>query len=131
MPLVVHGLREASAAFAKADKDARKVWRTHMRQVAEPVRLDAEGSTKQQIPRIGPRWYKMRVGVTRTEVYVAPRQRGIRTRGTDPRRRPNLAGLMMSRAMEPALERHEPEIERAFERMLDEVADHFNHGSHV
>lgn len=128
MPVVVHGLREASAAFAKAAPDARRVWRSHMRAVAEPVRGEAEGFARTQIPRVGARWYKMRIGVTRTLVYVAPRQRGVTTRGADPRRRPNLAPLLMGRAMEPALKRHEPEITRQFERMLDEVADHFNGG---
>jgi hypothetical protein len=69
----------------------------------------------------------MRIGVTRTLVYVAPRQRGVRGQG--PKRRPNLADLMMSRAMEPALERHAGELEANVERMLDRVADQFNHGA--
>src|SRR5262245_35698478 len=99
-----------------------------MRQVAEPVRQDAEQSALSGIRRMpgSPRWARMRVGVTRTVVYVAPRQRG--TRGRRPGGRPNLAGLLMDRAMQPALERHEHETTAAFERLLDEVADGFNHG---
>jgi hypothetical protein len=69
----------------------------------------------------------MRTGITRKVVYVAPRQRGVKTRGADPRRRPNLAQLLLDRAMEPALDRHEHEIVEAFDRLLDKMADDFNH----
>jgi hypothetical protein len=69
----------------------------------------------------------MRVGVTRNLVYVAPRQKG--TRGRGPRRRPNLADLLMSRAMEPALERHTGEIEQRFDELLGHVTDNFNRGA--
>jgi len=63
-----------------------------------------------------------------TLVYVAPRQRGTRGRGPAGRRRPNLGNLLMDRAMQPALERHEHEITARFENLLDHVADNFNHG---
>jgi hypothetical protein len=60
----------------------------------------------------------MRTGVTQKSVYVAPKKRGTR----DTRlRRPNFAGLLMDRAMQPALDRNASGIEAAFERFLDEV----------
>lgn len=67
----------------------------------------------------------MRVGVTRTLVYVAPKQRGARF---GPRKRPNLAGLLATRAMEPALDINRPLVERQLEGLLDTVADKFNRG---
>jgi hypothetical protein len=79
------------------------------------------------MPR-SPNWSRMRVGVTRNLVYVAPRQKG--TRGRGPRRRPKFADLLMGRAMEPALERNTPGIERHFDQLLDQVADGFNRGGH-
>jgi hypothetical protein len=127
----VRGLRELQAAFAHADRESRLGLRHALRDVAEPVRSEAETLATSSIKRLGPKWGKMRVGITRTLVYVAPRQRGVKTRGPDPRRRPNLATLLMDRAMEPALEHHEPELEQAVELMLDEVADGFNHGGNV
>ncbi len=67
----------------------------------------------------------MRTGITQKLVYVAPRRRGLKQgRG----KRPNLAPLMMGRAMEPALEKNRPEVEREIERLLDTVADDFNRG---
>ena len=67
----------------------------------------------------------MRVGVTQKMVYVAPRQRSTKTPG---RRRPNLANLLMDRALQPGLERHEHQITQRFEQLLDRAADGFNHG---
>jgi hypothetical protein len=130
VPVVVKGLRDVNAAFAKTDRDLRLGWRAGMRQVAEPVRRDAEQSAMSDIRRMpgSPKWARMRVGVTRQMVYVAPRQRGTRGRGPAGRARPNLGNLLMDRAMQPALERHEHEITARFEQLLDKVADGFNRG---
>jgi hypothetical protein len=132
MPVAVQGLRELNAAFAKADKQTRLGVRAVLRDVAEPVRRDAETLAAARIPRMqrSPRWSRMRVGVTRNLVYVAPRQRGTRRRG-DPRSRPNLAPLLMNRAMQPALDAHAADTERAVEHALDRIADDFNHGGPV
>ena len=128
MAVVVKGLRDVNAAFAHTDRDLRLGWRAGMRHVAEPVRRDAQELAMDSIRRMpsSPRWARMRVGVTRSVVYVAPRQRG--TRGRGPSRRPNLGNLLMDRAMEPALQRHEHDTAAAFEQLLDTVADRFNHG---
>lgn len=133
----VRGLRELQAAFAHADRASRLGLRTELRAVAKPVAVEAEQRALDRIRNVphSPRWARMRVGVTRRVVYVAPRQRGVKTRNpTDPRRRgwgtgpPSFADLLMDRAMEPALERHEGEILVATEAVLDHVADGFNHG---
>ena len=125
----VRGMRELSRAFAYADRDSRRELRAAFREVAEPVARDAESLAVARIRRmpLSPRWSLMRVGVTRTAVYVAPKQRGVKVRGPDPRKRRNLADLMMDRAMEPALEQNQHEIEVAVEHALDRLADHFNH----
>jgi hypothetical protein len=60
----------------------------------------------------------MRVGVTQTSVYVAPRHRGTRD---GRRRRPNLAGLLLQRSMLPALTRNQPRVVREVDEMLAKV----------
>lgn len=125
----IHGLRELSAAFALADRQSRRIFKGELRKIAEPVRREAEGLSLSKIRRMeaSPRWSKMRTGVTRTVVYVAPRQRGVKKGGAgNPRRRPNLAGLLMDRAMEPALHHHEGQIAHEVEHALDRIADDFN-----
>jgi len=128
MTVVVYGLSDLQAAFKDADRQLRLGIRAELRQIAEPVAREAEQLALDSIRRMprSPKWSKMRIGVTRNLVYVAPRQKG--THGRGPRRRPNLADLLLDRAMEPALERNTPGIERHFDQLLDQVADGFNRG---
>jgi len=122
----VRGLRELQAALARADKQTRLGVQGELRRVAEPVQRGAEALARSEIRNIGPRWSRMRVGITRSLVYVAPRPRGLR--GDEARKRRNLAPLLMDRAMQPALDRRHGEIEAEFGHMLDRVATDFNHG---
>jgi hypothetical protein len=116
---VVEGLADLNRAFALADAKVRREFRNELREVAEPVRVDAESLATVAIPRIGIPWSRMRIGVTRNTVYVAPRQRGSRV---PPRRRPNLAALLRDRAMVPAVERNEDNIVRGADQFLVDVA---------
>ena len=113
----VEGLRELQRAFAAADRTLVTELRTELREVAEPVRADAERLAVAGIPSIGLSWSRMRVGVTQTGVYVAPRRKG----GKGSRRRPNLAGLLLGRSMMPALQQNVPQVEAGMERMLGKV----------
>lgn len=127
MPPALHvtGLPQLHAALKKADRDTRLGVRAELRDVARPVQQTAQSlalATISGMPR-SPRWAAMRIGVTRNLIYVAPRQKGTRGRR---RRRPNLGDLLMSRAMEPALEQHRANVEHGFERALDRMADGFN-----
>lgn len=128
MPVYVQGLTELSRAFAKTDRAARLGFRKVLREAAEPVRADAQTLALEKIRRMprSPKWAGMRIGVTRNLVYVAPRQKG--THGRGPRRRPNLADLLMTRAMDPALHAHETQIEQRVEHALDRLCDEFNAG---
>jgi hypothetical protein len=127
--LVVEGLRSVQVAFAQCDRDTRAGLARDLRAVAEPVEREAEQLAESRIRRMrySPQWARMRIGVTRGAVYVAPLQRGLKTRGVDPRHRRNLATLLMERAMEPALKHNEPQVERATEAILERVAHNFNY----
>lgn len=128
MPVAVRGLRELNRALRAADKTTRAEFRTGFRKVAEPVRADAERLALSDITRITQPWARMRTGVTTKLVYVAPRQRGIKGRGDDPRRRPKFADLMMNRALAPALERNKGKVEHEIEVLLDHVGEAFETG---
>lgn len=119
----VRGLRELNRAFTLAGKEAVKVKNAALRDVAEPIRMDAQSLAATSIPRIGPRWSRMRTGVTRVAVYVAPRSRGARG---GPKRRPRFADLMEQRAMRPALERNRGQIESRMERAFYGLAGEWN-----
>lgn len=129
--VALHGYRELATAFAKADDQRKKAVPLVMREVAEPIRRDSSALARGKIRRMDERWSQMRTGVTRTLVYVAPKQRGIKARGEHPRRRPNLAPLLADRAMEPALHRHEADVANAVDRALDRLAAEFNRGGTI
>lgn len=120
--LVVHGLADLQKAFRLADKATHRELRSTLRHIAEPVRHDVEVLALQTIPRMTLPWSRMRIGVTQNLVYVAPRERGRLTK-RDKRRyaRPNLAGLLIDRAFDPALQGNEPRIIRAVDEMLASV----------
>lgn len=127
---VVYGYGELITAFGRAGREAKLGVQRTMREIAEPVRRSAEGLALEKVRRmpLSPAWGKMRVGQTPRLVYVVPVKRGVKGRGDDPKRRPNLAVLMNERALEPALIQHEPEILHALERALNEITAEFNAG---
>lgn len=117
--LRVDGLANLNRAFALADRTLATELRTGLRQAAEPVRADAERLAVTSIRRIGIPWSRMRVGVTRHTVYVAPRQRG--NRNSPQLKRRNLPGLLLDRAMLPALRINDARVVAEMEQVLGTV----------
>lgn len=116
----VTGLRDLQRAFKVADIEQERLLRKTLREVAEPVRADAERFSVAGITRIGLPWSRMRVGVTATSVYVAPRERGRLSRGNPRLKRPKLAPLLLEQEVR-ALDLNRPLIVAGVERMLAEV----------
>jgi len=136
VPIYVTGLADLQRAFSKLERDTRLGLRHGLRDVAEPVRRDAERLAITQIRRIrfrssrGPKWEKMRIGVNRNMVYVAPVQRGVKSKGRIRRyARPKFADVLLDYAMEPALHQNEAEVERSLQLVLDHAIDTFNRGN--
>lgn len=99
--------------------------RAEIRAIGELVADDAESlalSTISGMPR-SPQWAEMRVGQNTELVYVVPWQRGAKSRK---RKRPNLAPLMLRRAMRPAKSLNEAEISRRFDALVARVCGKFN-----
>lgn len=89
------------------------------------VEKDAEAFALTRIRNMSrsPAWADMRVGANNDLVYVVPSRRGVK-RG--PRKRPNLAPLMLTQAMRPAKTKNEPEIVKRFEKLTKRVCAEFN-----
>lgn len=126
MAAVVEGYTGLMRALARSEREVRLDVRQQLREVAEPIADNAERLAVEEISRIGPKWSRMRVGVTTKAVYVAPRERGVRSRGLKQRKRPNLAGKLMDEAMEPALEANANQVEARVERALERMANTFS-----
>jgi hypothetical protein len=124
--VVVENYTNVMRAFAKADRQLKNEWRRELRAVGEPVASESQLLAVSTIPNMSrsPQWARMRVGVTQKETYVVPRQRGVRGHG--PKRRPNLANLMLDRAMRPALSRNRDRVVARFGQALDRICADFN-----
>lgn len=111
------GLREFIRAADAAEKETKKLVRGKLREVAEPVLAAAQVKLSAYDARSAAR---LGISVRRTGL-VAVEQRQRRTTG----QRPNFGSLQMREALIPALAENENEIERGFNRAVDEIADHF------
>ena len=80
MPVAVTGLADLQRAFAQTERATRLGVKAELREIARPIQSSAETNAG-GITRIGPKWPKMRIGVSRSLVYVAPRQRGVKVKG--------------------------------------------------
>lgn len=122
--IIIHGLDQLQRDFARMGPATSKAMRFGLREAAEPVARTAEQFSLSQIRRMprSPQWAQTRIGSTLHEVYIVPKQRGVKSgRGDDPRRRPNLVELMMGRSFEPALEVCAPIVEATVARFIGEV----------
>lgn len=117
----VRNLRAMQRAFILADKKLQRELILGLEDAVEPIKTDAQDLAREKIRRIGVPWSQMRIGVTRSLVYVAPKQRGRQSRKNSLLRRPNLVELLLGRAMEPALMRNEARVEYRLGRVLDTV----------
>lgn len=114
--LRVKGYREFMRAAAKAPKDARKEVRAAFREVGQIVREDAAQRLQELSPKSASR---LRTRVRQAGVAVEQSLR--KTTG----KRPDWGATQMRRALVPALEDKQDEVEHAMDEALDRVADHF------
>ncbi len=96
--------------------------RRQIRGYAEPVRERAEILAQGRIRNIGVPWSRMRTGTAPALVYVAPLKRGTRIPA---RKRPRFASLLLSRAMEPALDQNRVAIEAKIDALVQRMERKF------
>lgn len=122
----VSGLSDLQRAFKAADITLSRELTVGLRKAAEPVREEAEqlaGSRIRNIlsPTAEVDWWRMRVGITTSSVYVAPFQRSRLSRRNPLLKRRNLAPLLLERAMEPALDHNRGRVVAAVDDVLATV----------
>lgn len=113
----VKGLKEFLRATDRADKATKKLVRSRLREIAEPVLRDARSKLSGYDVRSA-----SRLGISvRRAGTVSVEQRLRRTTGAHPQ----FGALQMTEALLPALDENANEIERRFELALDDIADVF------
>ncbi len=104
---------------------------------AEPIRRDAENLAREDISgmkrakKSPPPWSIQRVGQTIHEVYVAPRERGVKSKTDPSRRRPNFVGVMFGKSYDPAFEHGKPAVVAFVDKWLGTVSAEFNSSTRV
>lgn len=120
----IEGLRELDRAFKLYGRGLEKGIREALDAAGEVVRPDAETLTSMALkPPVNVDWSLMRVGVKNRTSYVAPVQRGNRSRRPSNRARgAKFKALVMGQGLEPALDRNIRRVEGEFSDALDDLA---------
>lgn len=120
----IEGLRELERAFKLYGRGMEKGLREAMEAAAEVVRPDAQSLAASTLkPPKNVDWTLMRVGVTRRTAYVAPVERGNRSRRPSSRARgAKFKAKMMGSALEPALADNVATVEDEFKDALNDLA---------
>lgn len=112
-------------AFKGAQNDLRTKTDDRLRSAAELVADDAERLASTRISKIGPKWSRMRVGLTSRSSYVAPKQRPTKVAAM---KRKKIATRLMDEAMQPALDENTAEVRREMDRMLADLERDWGRG---
>ncbi len=112
------------AVFAAAKKG--------MLEGAEPIRRESEQLAEDEISGMKrakkqpPPWSIQRSGETIHEVYIAPRERGIKSKTDRSRRRPNFKYVMFGKSYDPAFDHGKPAVVAFVDQWLTTVSGDFN-----
>lgn len=117
--LRVEGYRELLRALQTADKESKREIRSEFRKVGDIVKNDAVRGFSPVNARTAA-GFKTRV----RQKGVAVEQSLRKTTGLHP----EWGSYQMRHALLPALMANEDDTERAMEKAMDRVADHFNRG---
>lgn len=132
----VTGFQNVSRSFSRVSKTAKKNLNVRLKEAIEPVRESAQelGPARIRNLRVGRsrnniRWDAVRSGVTQRAAYIAPVERGVKSRGNARFRRGTSAGtgppsfddLVLDRAYEPALAMNRSEVVERFGRIFDDI----------
>jgi hypothetical protein len=112
----VEGLAELQRSFALISDGLKMDLTSQLAAAAGPAQMSSERHAISDITNMTLPWSSMKLGVTPNVVYIAP---AMHRRGGSPR--PNLAGLLMKRAMIPGVEEALPAVRERLDAWLSEL----------
>ncbi len=116
--IAIEGYTDLDKAFRELEFGVQRSFREELKDASEPARIRSEQLALSEISGMRRwktvNWSEMRLGATQQGVYLAPKNR--RKIGQP---RPNLAKLLIFKAMIPGTEQTLPEIEIQVQRVLD------------
>ncbi len=117
----VKGLKELTRDFKKISKDLDKKLTGELLDAVKPVKDTAEQKALTSISNMTSDWATMKttVGRAKGQVLMFPASRGKRYS------RPNLANLLLERAMDPAVTENEDHVVQALDDLIGNLADRY------
>lgn len=134
--VLVYNLGEINTAINQTGLKVGVAMRNGLLEAAEPIRIDAGRLSRSRISglrrtsgfaRVAP-WSIQRVGHTIHEVYVVPKEKGIKGHKTEgeQRRATKFVELMYSRAYDPALAQNAERTRAYVDNWIGRVTTEFN-----
>ncbi len=123
--VLVANLPEIERSLVRSGPLVYKAMKAGMTEGAEPIRKEATDLAESEISgmrrakRQPPPWSIQRTGQTVHEVYIAPKERGVKSRTDRSRRRPNFVGVMFGKSYNPAFEHGKPGVIAFVDSWLD------------
>lgn len=115
----VDGLRELLAVTDQLDRDARRAVRNEIRDVAVPIRDEAQSLF---LSRVSGDQRKTRYGISVRKVGTVSVEQRVKGKDRDPRRRrPKFTALVWDRSLQPAADNKENEVAERFEKTMDGI----------
>jgi hypothetical protein len=133
-PVLVVNLDTINRNLKALGPAVQRAARKGMLEGAEPIRKDAESLARSDISgmkrakKSPPPWSLQRSGATVHEVYIAPVERGVKSKTDPSRRRPNFAGVMFGKSYNPAFDKGRPVVVAFVDKWLGSVTTDFNGG---
>lgn len=121
--LRVEGLANLQRHFALIDKELAGDLRDGLKKAAQPVEAHAERLTLAKIGQGRIPWWHMRIGVTRTSVYIVPQQRSRNAA----RKRRSYRTTVLPR-MIAALQANQGRVNAEAQRVLNRSIDRWGRG---
>lgn len=125
--ILVEGFAEINRSLARSGPLVYKAMRQGLLEAAEPVRQDAgrlsqiEISGMKRAKAKPPPWSIQRTGQTTHEVYIAPKERGVKSRTDRSKRRPKFKAIMLGKSYEPALARDSMLVKASVDAWLTKI----------
>lgn len=115
----VDGLRELLAVTDQLDRDARRAVRNEIRDVAVPIRDEAQSLF---LSRVSGDQRKTRYGISVRKVGTVSVEQRVKGKDRNPlRRRPKFTALVWDRSLQPAADNKENEVAERFEKTMDGI----------
>lgn len=132
-PVVMIGMQQLNRSLKLQGNNMVRAMRTGLLEAVKPIDKDAEALSMAKIsgmkrgnPKNRPKWSVQKEGATQAEVYMVPREKGVKGRADERRRRgQQFVAIMLGKSYNPALEANRVQVFNTVQRFVGSVTREF------